>query len=114
MEIYRKFLKIMNKLDQLRFYKILIGEKEKMIKKIIKTKWKDEGLGGAVRRVIGNQDLEYLDPFLLLEHFKMKLPEGFQDHPHRGFESMSYMLSGKILYEDFKGNAGEIGPGDVQ
>jgi len=42
-----------------------------------------------------------------------KVP-GFPDHPHRGFETVSYMLSGKIIHEDFNGHKGTIGPGDLQ
>jgi redox-sensitive bicupin YhaK (pirin superfamily) len=85
-----------------------------MIKKIFTTKWKGEGVGATVRRAIGVNELPDLDPFLMLDFFKVKLPAGFPDHPHRGFETVTYMISGKILHEDFKGNAGEIGPGDVQ
>ena len=44
----------------------------------------------------------------------MKLPAGFPDHPHRGFETVTYMLGGEIHHEDFKGHIGVIGPGDIQ
>ena len=54
-----------------------------------------------------------LDPFLMLDLFKVKLPAGFPDHPHRGFETVTYMLSGEVHHEDFTGNAGVIGPGDI-
>lgn len=50
----------------------------------------------------------------MLDFFNVKLPAGFPDHPHRGFETVTYMLQGKILHEDFKGHRGEIGPGDIQ
>jgi quercetin 2,3-dioxygenase len=50
----------------------------------------------------------------MLDLFNVKLPAGFPDHPHRGFETVTYMLSGKVLHEDFKGHKGEIGPGDIQ
>lgn len=85
-----------------------------MIKKIFTTKWKGEGAGATVRRAIGVPELGDLDPFLMLDFFKVRLPAGFPDHPHRGFETVTYMISGKILHEDFKGNAGQIGPGDIQ
>ena len=55
-----------------------------------------------------------MDPFLMLDLFNVKLPAGFPDHPHRGFETVTYMLQGKVLHEDFKGHHGEIGPGDIQ
>ena len=85
-----------------------------MIKKIFTTKWKGEGAGATVRRAIGVSELADLDPFLMLDFFKVRLPAGFPDHPHRGFETVTYMISGRILHEDFNGNAGEIGPGDIQ
>lgn len=44
----------------------------------------------------------------------MKLPAGFPDHPHRGFETVTYMLDGTMLHEDFKGNKGNLEPGDIQ
>ena len=50
----------------------------------------------------------------MLDLFNVKLPAGFPDHPHRGFETVTYMLSGEVHHEDFKGNAGVIGPGDIQ
>jgi hypothetical protein len=54
--------------------------------------------------VIGNRFLQNLDPFLMLDLFNVKLPAGFPDHPHRGFETVTYMLSGEIWHEDFKGH----------
>ena len=50
----------------------------------------------------------------MLDLFNVKLPAGFPDHPHRGFETVTYMLSGEISHEDFKGHRGVIGPGDIQ
>lgn len=73
-----------------------------------------EGVGATVRRALGIRHKEDLDPFLMMDHFKVKLPGGFPDHPHRGFETVTYMFSGEILHEDFKGHKGNIGPGDVQ
>ena len=55
-----------------------------------------------------------MDPFLMLDLFNVKLPAGFPDHPHRGFETVTYMLSGSMCHEDFKGHAGEIKAGDIQ
>ena len=66
-----------------------------------------------MKRFIGVQNLPNLDPFLMLDLFCVKLPAGFPDHPHRGMETVTYMLSGEILHEDFKKNAGRLGPGDV-
>lgn len=76
--------------------------------------WQGEGVGAKVLRVIGNQYLDRLDPFLMLDYFKVRLPAGFPDHPHRGFETVTYMKQGRIFHEDFKGHKGVIGPGDIQ
>lgn len=73
-----------------------------------------EGDGARVRRIIGCSQLSNLDPFLMLDLFNVKLPAGFPDHPHRGFETVTYMLEGEVAHEDFKGHSGTIGPGDIQ
>jgi hypothetical protein len=91
----------------------------KQLKKISQTfvpKEQGEGVGAKVKRIIGTQQLdgEEIDPFIMLDFFKVRLPAGFPDHPHRGFETVTYMKEGYILHEDFKGHKGEIGPGDVQ
>ena len=52
---------------------------------IFKPEWANEGQGARVIRVLGNQHLRRLDPFLMLDYFHVKLPGGFPDHPHRGF-----------------------------
>ena len=52
---------------------------------VFKPAWQSEGVGAKVIRVIGNQHLKRLDPFLMLDYFNVKLPAGFPDHPHRGF-----------------------------
>lgn len=77
-----------------------------------------EGAGVRIRRTIGTPALDYLDPFLLLDEFKSAegadYIAGFPDHPHRGFETVTYMLAGSMRHEDHKGNRGELGPGSVQ
>lgn len=73
-----------------------------------------EGDGALVRRIVGTSQLRNLDPFLMLDHFKVVKPHGFPDHPHRGFETVTYMIHGVMQHEDFKGHAGRIGPGDIQ
>ncbi|XP_072370447.1 pirin isoform X4 [Scyliorhinus torazame] len=73
-----------------------------------------EGVGAQVRRSIGQQELKNLDPFLLLDEFKVSKPAGFPDHPHRGFETVTYMLNGSFEHEDFCGHKGTINPGDLQ
>ncbi|OQS03907.1 pirin [Thraustotheca clavata] len=76
-----------------------------------------EGVGATVRRSIGHPQLRRLDPFLMLDEFNVQLPGGFPDHPHRGFETITYLLPhspGKMLHEDFCGHRGELAPGDLQ
>jgi quercetin 2,3-dioxygenase len=88
------------------------------VARIITPQAVTEGAGVHLRRSIGTQTLDYLDPFLLLDHFDSKNPEdykaGFPLHPHRGIETVTYMLAGAVRHKDTLGNAGTIGAGDVQ
>lgn len=88
------------------------------IKNIIEPKLVVEGAGVRLKRSIGGEALNYLDPFLLFDHFGSPNPEdyqaGFPMHPHRGIETVTYMLTGEVQHRDTLGNAGSIGPGDVQ
>jgi redox-sensitive bicupin YhaK (pirin superfamily) len=77
-----------------------------------------DGAGVRLTRVIGGQALPGLDPFLLLDEFRSDdagdYIGGFPDHPHRGFETVTYMLAGRMRHGDNQGNAGLLGPGSVQ
>ncbi|KJE95459.1 pirin-like protein [Capsaspora owczarzaki ATCC 30864] len=73
-----------------------------------------EGVGARVRRSIGRPELGRLDPFLMLDYFTGVPPAGFPDHPHRGFETVSYLLEGKFAHEDFAGHKGVLNAGDLQ
>ncbi|MBI1244858.1 MAG: hypothetical protein GC202_07620 [Alphaproteobacteria bacterium] len=77
-----------------------------------------DGAGVKLNRVIGTQALPDLDPFLMLDEFGSDDPDayiaGFPDHPHRGFETVTYMLDGRMRHADNKGNVGLLGPGSVQ
>ncbi|WP_226470000.1 pirin family protein [Luteimonas panaciterrae] len=77
-----------------------------------------DGAGVKLTRVIGGAELPDLDPFLLLDEFGTDKPEdylaGFPDHPHRGFETVTYMLDGRMRHRDNHGNEGLLGPGSVQ
>jgi redox-sensitive bicupin YhaK (pirin superfamily) len=88
------------------------------IKQIIEPRPVTEGAGVRLKRSIGTQSLDYLDPFLLLDHFSSTDPRdyeaGFPLHPHRGIETVTYLLSGAVSHKDTLGNAGIIGAGDVQ
>lgn len=73
-----------------------------------------EGAGARVRRSIGTPKLRNFSPFLMLDHFAVPPGAGFPDHPHRGQETITYLLSGAVDHEDFAGNAGTINAGDLQ
>ena len=84
------------------------------IEKVFAPKFVPEGVGAKVKRIIGVPELPRLDPFLMLDYFVVRLPAGFPDHPHRGFETVTYLQKGSVLHEDFKGHKGRIDPGDLQ
>jgi redox-sensitive bicupin YhaK (pirin superfamily) len=77
-----------------------------------------DGAGVRMTRVIATPALDHFDPFLLLDEFRSDDPgdyiAGFPDHPHRGFETVTYMLAGSMQHRDNQGNAGVLGPGSVQ
>lgn len=77
-----------------------------------------DGAGVKLTRVIGGAELPDLDPFLLLDEFGTDRAEdyiaGFPDHPHRGFETVTYMLDGRMRHKDNHGNEGLLVPGSVQ
>lgn len=73
-----------------------------------------EGVGARVRRSIGTMSARNFSPFLMLDHFKTGTKGGFPDHPHRGQETITYMIKGFVDHEDFTGSKGTIGPGDLQ
>lgn len=73
-----------------------------------------EGAGARVRRSIGTPKLRNFSPFLMLDHFSIPPGAGFPDHPHRGQETITYLLSGAVDHEDFAGNRGTIETGDLQ
>ncbi len=73
-----------------------------------------EGVGARVRRSIGTPKLRNFSPFLMLDHFSVSPGAGFPDHPHRGQETVTYLLKGAFDHEDFAGNRGTIETGDLQ
>jgi quercetin 2,3-dioxygenase len=86
--------------------------------RIIQSVATADGAGVKLRRSIGSERGLYVDPFLMLDEFYSDDPRdylaGFPSHPHRGFETVTYMLDGHMRHEDHLGNRGDLGPGDVQ
>jgi redox-sensitive bicupin YhaK (pirin superfamily) len=77
-----------------------------------------DGAGVRLNRAIANAELDHLDPFLLLDEFRSDDPDdyiaGFPDHPHRGFETVTYMLAGEMEHADHAGNRGLLRGGGAQ
>jgi len=88
------------------------------VKRLIKAKPTMEGAGVHLRRAFGFGNTTEFDPFLLLDDFRNDVPEdylaGFPWHPHRGIETITYVLAGTVDHADSIGNKGAISPGDVQ
>jgi len=88
------------------------------VKRLSKAKPTIEGAGVHLRRAFGFGNTSDFDPFLLLDDFRNDVPEdylaGFPWHPHRGIETITYVLAGTVEHGDSMGNSGVIGPGDVQ
>ncbi|MGH8276689.1 MAG: pirin family protein, partial [Steroidobacteraceae bacterium] len=88
------------------------------VRRVVKGMATSDGAGVKLTRVIGQPQLPDLDPFLLLDEFGTDKPEdylaGFPEHPHRGFETVTYMLDGRMRHRDNHGNEGLLVPGSVQ
>ncbi len=88
------------------------------VRQITQAKPTVEGAGVKLRRAFGFGDTSETDPFLLLDDFRNERPEdyraGFPWHPHRGIETITYVLSGSVEHGDSLGNTGQLGAGDVQ
>ncbi|MDE2285357.1 MAG: pirin family protein [Hyphomicrobiales bacterium] len=88
------------------------------VKRIVSSKPTIEGAGVHLRRAFGFGDTTEFDPFLLLDDFRNDRPDeyraGFPWHPHRGIETITYVLAGDVEHGDSLGNRGKLGAGDVQ
>ena len=88
------------------------------VKRVVKSQPTLEGAGVRLRRAFGFGDTDEFDPFLLLDDFRNENPDdylaGFPWHPHRGIETITYVLAGTVDHGDSLGNKGSLGAGDVQ
>ena len=88
------------------------------LQRVIPSVATSDGAGVKLRRSLGASQLARHDPFLMLDEFYSDDPDdylaGFPSHPHRGFETVTYMLDGHMQHQDSGGNTGDLGPGDVQ
>ena len=84
---------------------------------ILKTfipQFRSEGVGAEVIRSIGVSEMRKFSPFVLLDHFFVKAPAGFEQHPHHGQETITLLLDNYVAHEDFTGSKGILRPGDLQ
>ena len=88
------------------------------VARVVRGQPTSDGAGVKLTRVIGQRDLDTLDPFLMLDEFRSDSASdyigGFPNHPHRGFETVTYMLAGRMRHGDNQGNSGLLTPGSVQ
>jgi len=92
--------------------------KSRDLQRVIPSIPASDGAGVKLRRSLGSGQFARHDPWLMLDEFYSDDPKdylaGFPNHPHRGFETVTYMLDGHMRHEDSSGNRGDLGPGDVQ
>ena len=92
--------------------------RERGVARLVAAQPTIEGAGVKLRRALGSQQLSVVDPFLLLDEIHSANPDdylaGFPTHPHRGFETVTYMLHGSMEHRDSLGNHGLLGPGSAQ
>lgn len=90
----------------------------RQVARVVRGQPTSDGAGVKLTRVIGQRELDMLDPFLMLDEFRSDQAGdyigGFPDHPHRGFETVTYMLAGRMRHHDNQGNSGLLTPGSVQ
>lgn len=92
---------------------------DRQVENIIASHRQREGAGFVVRRPFPTQALSFVDPFLLLDEmgpadYRPGEAVGAPDHPHRGFETITYVMEGSFQHQDSAGHKGKLGPGDVQ
>jgi len=97
---------------------LLCTMNERIVKDVVTPVAASDGAGVRLKRSIATQTLDHLDPFFLFDHFGSENADdyiaGFPLHPHRGIETVTYMLDGSVAHRDSLGNKGVIGAGDIQ
>ncbi|MEQ8312953.1 MAG: pirin family protein [Gammaproteobacteria bacterium] len=95
-----------------------MAETRRELQEVLVAQAASDGDGVKLKRVFGGNDLARFDPFLMLDEFGSEEAAdyigGFPSHPHRGFETVTYMLEGYMEHRDHMDNVGKLGPGDVQ
>ncbi|MGZ4994636.1 MAG: pirin family protein [Methylobacter sp.] len=95
-----------------------MNKQTRQLAAVISGKNTSDGAGVKLKRIVSPQQKNVFDPFILLDEFGSDQPTdyvgGFPDHPHRGFETVTYMLEGAMLHRDHLGNEGHLRAGDVQ
>jgi len=93
-------------------------QQNRSVEKLVKGVQTSDGAGVRLTRVLTQNLQRRLDPFLMLDAFRNENPDdyigGFPDHPHRGFETLTYMIAGRMRHHDSAGNEGLLGPGGAQ
>lgn len=93
-------------------------QNSRTVERLVQGVATSDGAGVKLTRVLTQQLQRRLDPFLMLDAFRNENPDdyigGFPDHPHRGFETVTYMIAGRMRHHDSAGNQGLLGPGGVQ
>ena len=91
---------------------------ERDVVRVVDAQRTIDGAGVKLERSLGSPALPLLDPFLMLDEFHSNREEdyiaGFPSHPHRGFETVTYMIEGAVEHRDSLGNHGHLGPGSIQ
>jgi redox-sensitive bicupin YhaK (pirin superfamily) len=100
------------------FFVLIIMTQVRAVERVLRAYPTVEGAGVRLHRAFGSYEVPQFDPFLMLDDFRAPRPEdylaGFPTHPHRGIETVTYMLKGSVKHKDSMGNAGSVNAGDVQ
>ena len=100
------------------FFVLFVMTQVRPVERVLRAYPTVEGAGVRLHRAFGSYEVPQFDPFLMLDDFRAPKPEdysaGFPTHPHRGIETVTYMLRGRVEHKDSMGNSGSVNAGDVQ